>query len=90
MPTLAELQTIVLDYPCTGAFGESACNCPSSPCVAFNDPNTRSNDYWSATSFVLNPGNAWIVSFRIGGVYATGVGTEGLVSFYVRAVRGGL
>src|SRR5215471_7514636 len=33
LPTLAELQTIVLDFECKGVGFSPACVCPSSPCI---------------------------------------------------------
>jgi len=84
-PTLAELQTIELDFPCTGVGGGPTCRCPSSPCV---DPAlglTQSSSYWSVTTYVPNPAGAWNVYF--------GGGDPGLDDktnqVYVRAVRGG-
>ena len=47
---------------------------------------TQSNNYWSATSYVPNPGNAWVVYFGNGGVNEFSKTN----STYVRAVRGGL
>ena len=88
LPTLAELQTIVLDFACTGAFGGAKCSCPSSPCVdpALDAANTQSdNYYWSATSDVRSPGIAWFVGFS-NGVVGRYFETD---DSYVRAVRGG-
>lgn len=83
LPTLAELQTIVLDFPCTKA----GCSCPSSPCVdlALDPGNTQSFGYWSATGYVPLPGFVWFVTFSGGGVGADDETSDG----YVRAVRGG-
>ena len=54
LPTLAELQSIVLDYACTGAGGGPTCNCGSDPCIdgTFDSANTQSDFYWSATSYL--------------------------------------
>ena len=84
LPTVAELQTIVLDFACTGA----GCSCPSSPCVdrALDASNTQSSTYWSATSYVSFWYGVWVVYFGNGGVSA---GYKP-VDHYVRAVRGGL
>jgi hypothetical protein len=84
LPTLAELQTILLDFPCEGgAFGPS-CRCPSSPCI---DPalGLAGGLCWSATSLAGNPSNAWTVDTGagVGGRLKTNIG-------WVRAVRGGL
>lgn len=89
LPTLAELQTIVLDFPCTGASGGAKCKCPSTPCVdpALDAANTKDSFYWSSTGYLPNPTSAWYVSFFDGVV----VGNFGETnSFWVRAVRGGL
>jgi hypothetical protein len=53
LPTLAELQTIVLDFTCTGTGGGAKCSCPSTPCVdpALDAANTQSSLYWSSTTF---------------------------------------
>ncbi len=87
LPTLAELQTIVLDFPCTGEFRGARCQCGSNPCVAFDASNTQSSLYWSATSYVPDPNRAWGVSFISGIVDDSNYKT---LSYYVRAVRGGL
>ncbi len=86
LPTLAEVQTIVLDYHCAGGFGSSGCTCGTVPCLAFTDPNTHASKYWSGTQWGPNPNYAWTVSFLDGGVVHTDY-----TSFteYVRAVRGG-
>ena len=47
--------------------------------------NTRSDYYWSSTSFVGGEGYAWLVHFRHG--YDNGYGKS--YSFYVRCVRAG-
>jgi hypothetical protein len=88
LPTLAELQSIVLDFGCKGAYGGSHCTCPSSPCVepALDASTTQSYGYWSATSYVPAPFNAWLVFFYTGEVFY-----NDKTSYYpVRAVRGGL
>jgi hypothetical protein len=83
LPTLAELQSIVLDFACTGAI----CTCGSSPCIDGTFGPTQSyNSFWSATSYVPFPGNAWLVYFTNGNVYSNLKTIDG----YVRAVRGGL
>jgi hypothetical protein len=92
LPTLAELQTIILDFGCTGVGEGPTCLCPSDPCVdAALAPgsSTYSFIYWSATSYVTIPYNsffAWEVFFGNGDV-----GTDPKTNnSYVRAVRGGL
>jgi hypothetical protein len=89
LPTMVELQTIMLDFACTGAGGTAKCRCPSSPCVdpALDATNTGADHYWSATSYVPYASNAWDVSFGGGDVFHTSSETN---AFYVRAVRGGL
>jgi hypothetical protein len=89
MPTLVELQTAVLDFPCTGAFGGPTCSCGASPCIDATFGPTQSDRYWSATTYVSSPDGAWIVGFDVGYV------DYYLKAFnfsvpYVRAVAGGL
>jgi hypothetical protein len=88
LPTLSELQTTMLDFPCSGVYAGLGCTCPSTPCVdpALDAANTTSNPYWSATTYDSSPSAAWIVYFFNGYVYATSkpFGSN------VRAVRGGL
>ncbi len=82
LPTLAQLQTIVLDFACTNR----SCSCASNPCIDATFGPTQSSQYWSATSAAPNPTNAWYVLFSAGTM-----GTSGeLGGDYVRAVRGGL
>ena len=76
VPTLAELQTILL-VPC----GVGSCIDP-----AFGPlPATATAPYWTRTSSTDDAGQAWTVDFRSGGV-VTDVKTLGKL---VRAVRGG-
>ena len=44
LPTVAEVQTILLDFRCTGEGGGPTCRCPSFPCVdpALDFANTHS------------------------------------------------
>jgi hypothetical protein len=87
LPTLAELQTIVLDFACTGAGNGATCRCPVYPCLAFTDSNAVPDQYWSATSNAFSNAVAWRVYFSNGTVSCNlGKGN----SAYVRAVRGGL
>jgi hypothetical protein len=91
LPTLAELQTILADFPCTGAGGGTTCLCTSMPCIAFNDSNTQSGHYWSATSDVPLSNYAWLVYFDAGGVGLNGnILNDKVYDNFVRAVRGGL
>lgn len=83
LPSLAELQTILLDFPCTAA----SCTCPSAPCIdpALDATNTLLFLYWSATSHVSSP-TAWTVQFD-------GADVDHFVktsNYAVRAARGGL
>jgi hypothetical protein len=82
LPTLAELQTIVLDFPCTG----TACSCGSNPCIDETFGLAESYYYWSATNYVPFPSYAWLVDFTGGHV---GYDYKSYL-FYVRAVRGSL
>jgi hypothetical protein len=90
LPTLAELQSIVLDFKCTGAGGSSTCSCGSSPCIDATFGPTQSLDfYWPATSYLpSSPRGAWGVAFDAGDVIG-GFSKTGNLD-YVRAVRGGL
>jgi hypothetical protein len=56
LPTLAELQTVMFDFTCTGRGGGATCVC-TGPCVdpALDAANTQSGAYWSATSYVPSP-----------------------------------
>jgi hypothetical protein len=56
LPTLAELQTIVPDVPCDGP----------DPCIDPTFGPTQSYYYWSATSYVPVPSDAWAVAFSDG------------------------
>lgn len=88
LPTIVELQTIMLDFDCKGPALSANCTCPSSPCVDFVlDPrNTVPSSYWSSTSFASYPHTAYTVNFGDGSVGGGGKNEPG----YVRAVRGGL
>jgi hypothetical protein len=87
LPTLVELQTIVLDFACTGAGGGPRCSCSLDPCIDGTFGPTQSNYYWSATRYVPSLFNAWGVFFVTGNVNFL---DDELSNFYVRAVRGGL
>jgi len=77
LPTIAELQTILLaPYPCG-----------TSPCIdttVFGP--TVASGYWSSTIFVSNPSYAWGVCFGSGYVFDDGGKSS---TDYIRAVRGG-
>jgi len=84
VPTLAELMTILQDFPCTHAGGSPTCIC-TGPCLAFTDGNTQSGAYWTATSALPDPTYAISVDFGTG---AAGDNAK-TGSIPVRAVRGG-
>jgi hypothetical protein len=88
LPTLAELQTVMFDFTCTGRGGGATCVC-TGPCVdpALDAANTQSGAYWSATSYVPSPGGAWVVNLFVSGSVTAVLETD---TDYVRAVRGGL
>lgn len=76
LPTIAELQTILLaPYPCG-----------TNPCIDSVLGPTQSTYYWSTTKFVGDPDCAWAVDFS--GGYVGDDGTSN--NFVARAVRGGL
>jgi len=89
LPTLTELQTIALDFPCRGVGGSPSCFCPSTPCVdpALDAANTQAADYWSSSTLTTFPGDAWTVYFVSGNVYYA---FKPAFLYYVRAVRGGM
>ncbi len=87
LPTLAELQTTLKDFACTGAFGESKCSCGTSPCIDATFGPTQSSYYWSSTNYQPTPGQAWFLYFYDGEVHG---GNKDYEATYVRAVRGGL
>lgn len=76
LPTLGELQTILLEPD----------PCGTSPCIDPIFGSTAANFYWSATTHASLPNAAWGVNFSIGNVSAVGKSGNG----HVRAVRGGL
>ncbi len=79
---------------CTGASLSPSCNCGSSPCIDVTFGPTKSNFYWSATSYVSFSTNsvAWWVYFLNGEVIGPTQFFGGLKTqpVQVRAVRGGL
>lgn len=88
LPTLAELQTIVLDFPCRGQIMSFTCSCPASPCIdpALDAANTGGDRYWSTTPYLPVADLQWAVQFANGGVSAAGRDD----SNFARSVRGGL
>ncbi len=89
LPTLAELETILLDFACKGAGGSSTCSCASHPCIEGTFGPTQSIGYWSATGYVPNPGDVWVVDFFGGRLYFP-LPPLKTYDYYVRAVRSGL
>ncbi len=85
LPTMEELQTLLLDFACIGDGVSYSCQCPSSPCIDSTFGATQSNYYWSATTAVSTPGTAWSVDFNSANVLPS---TKTFI-FYVRTVRGG-
>jgi hypothetical protein len=63
----------------------SAYPCGTNPCIASIFGPTASNYYWSSTTYVAAPMNAWIVDFNAG--YVSSANEEN--GLYVRAVRNG-
>jgi hypothetical protein len=80
LPTMAELQTILLPEP-AGA-------CTSDPCIdPVFGPYTHSGAYWTATTFAPDLPTAWYTTFDSDA--STLVGMKSMVA-HVRAVRGGI
>jgi len=88
IPTLAELQSIMLDFVCVRRAVELGpnCRCGATPCIDATFGPTRPNSYLSATTAIGASNVVWLVGFDNAGV---GFGTKPFPS-YVRAVRGGL
>lgn len=88
LPTLAELQTVMLDFTCPSA-GPDPCHCPSAPCIdpALDATSTQPGLYWTATNDVGDPSIARHVYFGNAFEYKVPHKTG---QNYVRAVRGGL
>ena len=75
IPTLAELRTIL-----SGEFPFCV-----SPCIDAIFGPTQEASYWSSTTYDVNPGSAWRVSFGDGAVLTS----NKLNPRFARAVRGG-
>ncbi len=89
LPTLAELQSIVLDFPCTGPWGSPKCSCGSIPCIDGTfGPTHTALSYWSSTSYLPTPSDAWTADFSHGSWSVEDKSNPVIVC--VRAVRGGL
>jgi hypothetical protein len=75
-PTRDELQTILSEpFPCA-----------TSPCIDPIFGPTKSDLYWSSSTYLVAPNNAWFVESGQG---VTGINAKSN-PFYARAVRGGL
>ena len=86
IPTLAELESITSDFPCSGTPGGSTCQCLAAPCIAFADPNTGLATYPTSTTEATNPSTVWQIFTADGDVYTS---SKSSTRIY-RAVRGGL
>jgi hypothetical protein len=88
VPTMAELQSIVLDFPCSGSLGYAGCSC-AVPCIdgMFGLTQPGNFFYWTTTPYLPDPLGVRGVNFNYHG-YATT--PQKIHSGYVRAVRGGL
>jgi len=77
LPTLEELRTLLAAVP----------PCAAEPCPTAAWPRTQTAPagYWSSTTFSVDKGRAWAVSFRDGDVYTAAKGD----ALHVRAVRKG-
>src|SRR5207245_11282235 len=87
LPNVRELQSIV-NYQTFNPIVSSAFNTNCAPgCQATTCSCTGLGDYWSSTSSVSDPWNAWYVSFRYGDVDAFGRSGGKSSAAFVRAVR---
>ena len=81
IPTIAELQTIILS---------TASGCDSgSPCIDPAFEPTQPSNYWSSSSVAGNTQYAWVVYFYDGQIFGAGLVGEKLSPYYARAVRNG-
>ena len=89
LPNVRELQSIVNYQNVNPAVSSaSAFNTNCAPgCPATTCSCTASGDYWSSTSSVSDPWNAWYVGFSYGRVDAFGRSGGKSSAAYVRAVR---
>ena len=89
LPNVRELQSIVNYQNVNPAVSSaSAFNTNCAPgCPATTCSCTASGDYWSSTSSVSDPWNAWYVRFSYGRVDAFGRSDGKSGAAYVRAVR---
>ncbi len=86
LPTKEELQTLLSDpFPCV-----------NKPCIdptlgstqGATDSGPNPPTYWTSSTYMGQPDNAWVVDFFDGSV--KNFGNDKIVDMYVRAVRGGL
>src|SRR5262245_53478532 len=52
LPTMPELQTIVKDFACVGAFDFSGCECSTAPCIDPTFGLTGFTFYWTSTPYL--------------------------------------
>lgn len=86
LPDRAELETLSvanLDHPATPAAFNSAC---APGCTATTCNCTKSNFYWSSTTYNPSTAMAWVIGFAVGNTNSYNKSSL----YYVRAVRGGL
>ena len=86
LPNVKELESIVhfsTFIPSVGAPFNTGC---APGATVLTGSCTQSNGYWSSSTYVFSPQAAWYVHFSDGGVLAL----NKTLSWYVRAVRGGL
>jgi len=81
---LASLSVANLDHPATPAAFNSASCAPG--CTITTCSCTRSNFYWTSTTYNPSTPMAWVVGFATGNTNSYAKTTP----YYVRAVRGGL
>jgi hypothetical protein len=77
LPSLEELRTLLTAVP--------PCATPPCPAAAWPRDGTAAAGYWSSTSFSLDRGRAWAISFGDGEAYTAAKDA----TLYVRAVRDG-
>ncbi len=85
VPNVRELQSIA-NYQNFNPAVSPAFNTSCTPgCTVTSCSCTQASNYWSSTTYALNPQNAWFVYSPDGFMYAISKPSNG----YVRAVRGG-
>jgi hypothetical protein len=86
LPTFAELQTTLRDFPCTGVGYWTTCYCGLVPCSDAIFGPAQYSYYWTATEYVPNRNYVWTPSYGHGYIFSN-VPKQSIVA--VRAVRGG-